>query len=108
MKLGLRVEFDADAFDVAAIGALIELFQRVLDTMTADPTLRPSSMDVLESAERDPIDPEAIALTFRGRSLTYGELDEDANRLANLLAVYGARMQVVLEPVHDWAHAHRH
>jgi glycopeptidolipid biosynthesis protein len=118
-ELGLRVEFDAEAFDVAAIEALVERFQRVLETMTADPTRRLSSMDVVEPGERDVIDtwgnrallsqpvavsksiperfseqvardPEAIAVTFDGRSLTYAELDEDANRLANLLAVYGA------------------
>src|SRR6202022_136337 len=34
--------------------------------------------------------PEAEALTFEGRSLTYGELDESANQLANMLAVHGA------------------
>ncbi|MEE6165701.1 amino acid adenylation domain-containing protein [Mycolicibacterium sp. 120322] len=118
-ELGLRVEFDADAFDVATIEALVERFQRVLETMTVDPTRRLSSMDVVEPGERDVIDtwgnrallsqpvtaaksiperfseqvahdPGAIAVTFDGRSLTYGELDEDANRLANLLAVYGA------------------
>ncbi|MDV3126106.1 amino acid adenylation domain-containing protein [Mycobacterium sp. 21AC1] len=118
-ELGLRVEFDTDAFDVAAIEALIERFQRVLDNMTADPTRRLSSMDMLDAGERGLIDewgnravlsrpvtaqlsipemfarqvdatPEAIALTFEGRSLSYGELDEAANRLANLLAVYGA------------------
>ncbi|ORA35964.1 non-ribosomal peptide synthetase [Mycobacterium aquaticum] len=118
-ELGLRVEFDAEAFDVAAIEALVERFQRVLETMTADPTRRLSSMDVVEPGERAVIDtwgnrallsqpvtasksiperfseqvdrdPGAIAVTFDGRSLTYGELDEDANRLANLLAVYGA------------------
>ena len=34
--------------------------------------------------------PEAVALTFGGRSLTYRELDEAANRLAHLLAAHGA------------------
>ena len=34
--------------------------------------------------------PEAPALTFEGRSLTYRELDEAANRLAHLLAGHGA------------------
>lgn len=33
---------------------------------------------------------EAPAVTFEGESLNYGELDEAANQLANLLAVYGA------------------
>ncbi len=33
--------------------------------------------------------PEAVALTFEGRSMTYRELDEAANRLAHLLAGQG-------------------
>ncbi|WP_419884332.1 amino acid adenylation domain-containing protein, partial [Mycobacterium scrofulaceum] len=35
--------------------------------------------------------PEAPALTFDGRTLTYQQLDEAANRLAHLLADHGAR-----------------
>ena len=31
-----------------------------------------------------------MALTFRGRGMTYRELDEAANRLAHLLAGHGA------------------
>ena len=34
--------------------------------------------------------PEAVALTFDGRSMTYRELDEAANRLAHLLTGQGA------------------
>ena len=34
--------------------------------------------------------PEAVAVTFEGRSMTYRELDEAANRLAHLLADHGA------------------
>ncbi len=34
--------------------------------------------------------PEAVAVTFEGRSLTYGELDEASNRLAHLLTDHGA------------------
>ena len=34
--------------------------------------------------------PEAIAVTFEGHSMTYLELDEAANRVAHLLADYGA------------------
>ncbi len=33
--------------------------------------------------------PEAVAISFEGRSMTYRELDEAANRLAHLLASHG-------------------
>jgi glycopeptidolipid biosynthesis protein len=118
-ELGLRVEFDTEMFDVAGIEALVGRFQQVLAGMTADPARRLSSIDLLDDDEHNRLDgwgnrsvltqpmtaptsipevfarqvardPEALALTFEGRSLTYGELDEAANRLANLLAVYGA------------------
>ena len=118
-ELGLRLEFDSDVFDAGQIEALVERFQRLLVDMVADPARRLSAMDVLESAEHDRLDtwsnreiltrpvsapvsipelfsrqverdPGAPALTFGDRSLTYDELDEDARRLANLLALMGA------------------
>ncbi|MDT5153023.1 MAG: glycopeptidolipid biosynthesis protein, partial [Mycobacterium sp.] len=109
-ELGLRVEFDTNAFDAASIETLIERFRRVLAFMTADPTRRLSSVDLLDAGEHDRLDawsnravltqthgpavsipvlfaeqvaraPEAVALTCQGRVMTYGELDEAANRL---------------------------
>ncbi|HEX9833271.1 MAG TPA: amino acid adenylation domain-containing protein, partial [Mycobacterium sp.] len=118
-ELGLRVEFDSDIFDVAGIASLIERFERLLVSMTVDPSRRLSSVDVLDADEHAHLDgwanravlgrpvttpvsipavfaeqvdraPAAVALTFEGRSMTYGELDEAAIRLANLLAMHGA------------------
>ena len=117
-ELGLRVEFDTDLFDPATIERLTERFNRVLVAMTADPTRRLSSMDVLDAGEHARLDefgnrvvltqpttpvsipvlfaaqvartPHAVAVTFDGRSMTYRELDEAANRLAHLLAAHGA------------------
>jgi glycopeptidolipid biosynthesis protein len=117
-ELGLRVEFDTTAFDSASIGTLIERFERVLAFMTADPTQRLSSVDLLDSGEHARLNewanravlakpalesrsipvlfadqvqrcPQAVALTFEGRSLTYRELDEASNRLAHVLADQG-------------------
>ncbi len=117
--LGLRVEFDTDVFDAAGIETLIERLQKVLVAMTADPARRLSSMDVLDEAEHARLDeignravltqpapaavsipvlfaaqvartPEAVAVTFEGRSMTYRELEEAANRLAHLLVAQGA------------------
>ena len=118
-EIRLRVEFDTDVFDAASIDTLVERLQRVLVAMTADPTRRLSSIDVLDEEEHARWDrwanraaltqpaatavsvpevfaaqvartPQAVALTFEGRSMTYRELDEAANRLAHLLAGHGA------------------
>ena len=117
--IGGAVEFRTDVFDAASIEALIERLQRVLAAMTADPTRRLSSIDVLErrarpaGRDRQPrgVDPARRPRRCRfrccsprrsraprrrwrsaatGRSMTYRELDEAANRLAHLLAGHGA------------------
>ena len=44
-ELGLRVEFDSGVFDVAPIASVVERFERILLSMTADPTRQLSSMD---------------------------------------------------------------
>ena len=44
------VEFRTDVFDAASIETLIERLERVLVAITADPTRRLSSMDVLDEA----------------------------------------------------------
>jgi glycopeptidolipid biosynthesis protein len=117
-ELGLRVEFDTDVFDAASVEALIERLERVLVAMTADPGRRLSSVDVLDAGERARLDgwgnravltepesvpvsipglfaaqvartPDAVAVSFEGRSLTYRELDGAADRLAHVLAGRG-------------------
>ncbi|WP_407665959.1 amino acid adenylation domain-containing protein [Mycolicibacterium boenickei] len=112
------VEFRTDVFDAATIETLIERLQRVLVAMTADPAQRLSSVDVLDAADSARLDelghrvvltrsvvessipelfaaqvgraPDAVAVSFDGRSLSYRELDEASNRLAQLLVAQGA------------------
>ena len=50
------VEFRTDVFDAASIEALIERLERVLVAMTADPTRRLSSVDVLDAGEHARLD----------------------------------------------------
>ncbi|OBG90889.1 non-ribosomal peptide synthetase, partial [Mycobacterium sp. E3251] len=117
--IGGRVEFRTDVFDAETIEALIARLQRVLAAMTAAPTRRLSSVDVLDEAEcarlkafgntavlTGPVDapasvpelfaaqvsgaPDAVALVCEGVSVTYRELDEASNRLAHLLVAQGA------------------
>ena len=118
-QLGLRVEYDTAVFDADSIETLIERFTRVVAAMTADPARRLSSVDLLDGDEHARLDgwgnravltrpepeavsipvlwaaqvartPEVVALTCEGRSMTYRELEEAANRLAHLLVAYGA------------------
>ncbi|SLC89544.1 Probable non-ribosomal peptide synthetase PstA [Mycobacteroides abscessus subsp. abscessus] len=116
--LGLRIEYDSGVFDCAAVKALFGRLTTILSAMTADPGLPLSSIDLLDDAVRTQLDtwsgreslidppavksipelfgeqversPGAIAVTCDGRSLTYRELDESANRLARVLADRGA------------------
>ena len=118
-ELGLRVEYDVEVFDTGSIDAIVGRLQRVLVAMATDPARALSSIDLLDAQEQSRLDgwsnravlgqpptapvsipdlfatqvartPEAVALTFAGRSWTYRELDEAANRLAHLLAGQGA------------------
>ena len=117
--IGGTVEFRTDVFDAASIEVLIQRWERVVVALTADPTRRLSSIDVLDAGEYARLDeighralltepvnasvsipvlfaaqvtrtPEAVALTFGDRSMTYRDLDEASNRLAHLLARHGA------------------
>ncbi|WP_156749148.1 amino acid adenylation domain-containing protein, partial [Mycobacterium sp. 1482292.6] len=101
-----------DAPDLAA------LLQRLLVAMTADPTRPLLALDVMDEnaharlaawgnasalgravvpvsvvelfAAQVARTPDAVAVTFEGRSMSYRELDEAANRLAHLLVESGA------------------
>src|SRR6202030_2358771 len=50
------VEFRTDVFDADSIEALIERLERVLVAMTADPTRRLSSVDLLDEGEHARLD----------------------------------------------------
>ncbi|MGA5462666.1 non-ribosomal peptide synthase/polyketide synthase [Mycobacterium sp. NPDC050041] len=118
-ELSIRCEHDTHVFDADTVDALLRRLQRVLVAMAADPARQLSTIDLLDTDERAHLDewanrasstrsadpgssipalfasqvaatPSAVAVTFEGRSMTYGELDEASNRLAHLLAGHGA------------------
>ena len=54
--IGGAVEFRTDVFDAASVEALIERLGRVLVALTADPTRRLSSIDLLDAGEHARLD----------------------------------------------------
>ncbi|MGV9482415.1 amino acid adenylation domain-containing protein, partial [Gordonia aichiensis] len=113
-----RFEYATDLFDAQTITDFGTRLLRVLETVTADPSVVIGDIDLLGAAERTrildtwnatayPVDetmtlvslftaqaartPGAIALTFEGESLTYGEFAERVHRLARLLISIGVR-----------------
>ncbi|UXA06950.1 amino acid adenylation domain-containing protein [Mycobacterium sp. SMC-2] len=101
------------------VADLVKRLQDILVAMTADPGRRLSSIDPFSTDRYDRLDewgnravltqpapqsvsipelfaaqvgraPDAVAVRFAGRSMTYGELDGAANRLAHLLTEHGA------------------
>ena len=117
-RLFLRVNGDPESVTAAQAREYTYTFTRVLAAAVRSPTQRLSSVDVLDAGEHARLDeignraalsrsgplavsipvlfaaqvartPEAVAVTFEGRSMTYRELDEAANRLAHLLVGQG-------------------
>ncbi|WP_156675079.1 non-ribosomal peptide synthetase, partial [Mycobacterium sp. E2989] len=113
------IEGAGQQFPDFAVADIAERLRRVLAAMTADPARGLLSIDPSNAEEAARLDswgnravltrpavpatipelfagqvaraPEAVAVTFDGRSMTYRELDEAANRLAHRLIERGAR-----------------
>ncbi|WP_282550171.1 non-ribosomal peptide synthetase, partial [Streptomyces rochei] len=109
-------EYSADLFDEGTVALLVERFLRLLGALVADPGRRIGEVDVLSSREldrvlvewndtpRSPVDrtfadyvaehaadrPDHLAVESADGTLTYGELNERANRLARRFLELGA------------------
>ncbi|WP_345671168.1 non-ribosomal peptide synthetase, partial [Streptomyces similanensis] len=116
---GLRgvVTVAADVFEAGAAGRFAEWLARVVEAVVEAPDVRMSAVEVLSLDERALVlgwaggvgeglvgrssvvelfeaqvvrDPGAVAVVCEGRSLSYGELNAWANRLARSLVARGA------------------
>ncbi|HEY0512098.1 MAG TPA: amino acid adenylation domain-containing protein, partial [Thermoanaerobaculia bacterium] len=117
-EVGGFFRYDADLFDDSTIARLAGHFTILLAAWTGEPGLPLSQVPLLSPAERHQLlvewnpaaavdrermglhrrfeaqvdrAPEALAVSVGGESLTYGELDRRANRLARHLRAAGAR-----------------
>jgi len=105
------IEYRTDLFERGTIEAMGRRLVRLLEAVTADPNQRIGRIDILQPEERQQIlvewnntgcevpevtlpalfeaqverSPEAIALVFQESTLSYAELNAQANRLAHLL-----------------------
>ncbi|MGW0396148.1 amino acid adenylation domain-containing protein, partial [Streptomyces sp. NPDC003042] len=111
------LDYRTDLFDRSTAQSLVDRFVRVLEEVTADPDVRLSKVGILSPAERDQLldawagpaledldttlpqmfeaqatlTPDAAAVVFGTTTLSYGELNARANRLAHLLRQQGVR-----------------
>jgi amino acid adenylation domain-containing protein len=125
--LRVRIGYDAGRFDAASTDRMLGHFARLLEEIAADPGRRLGALDPLGAEERRRVleewngtdagvpdgcvphlvaaqarlAPDAVAVEWEGGTLTRGELEERANRLAHHLARLGvgaeSRVGVCLE-----------
>ncbi|HKX19634.1 MAG TPA: amino acid adenylation domain-containing protein [bacterium] len=121
---GLRVslEYNTDLYDPATIRRMLGHYESLLRGIAADPDERVARLPLLTEAERRQLlvewdaprtappaarihelfeaqvarSPEAVAVTFDGRSLTYRQLNERANQLAHHLRKHGVGPDVLV------------
>jgi amino acid adenylation domain-containing protein len=115
-EIWLEMEYSTDLFDGDRIGRMVGHYQRILESVAADPTQRLSQLPLLTEAERTQLlvdwnktesafpkdycihelfeeqvkrTPDAVAVVFEGTSLTYRQLNERSNQLASHLHKLG-------------------
>ena len=118
-----RFMYNTDLFEVATVSRMIEHFKTMLAGIVANPQQRVSQLPLLTLQERHQIlvewnnttkeypfdkcihqlfeeqverSPDAIAVVFEDKQLTYRELNQRANSLAHYLQSLGVRPEVLV------------
>jgi amino acid adenylation domain-containing protein len=116
-------EYNSDLFDAATIARMTGHFQTLLEALVANPQQRVSELPLLTEAERQQMlvewnnttkeypqdkcihqlfeeqverSPNAVAVVFEGKQLTYRELNARANQLAHYLLSLGVGPEVLV------------
>ena len=122
-SLILQGHFDTDLFEASTIQRLLGHIGMILEGIIRDPSVTVLRLPILTATERQELlvewngsntqappsatlhelfeaqverNPEALALTCEGHSLTYGELNQRANRLAHALRERGVGPEVMV------------
>lgn len=117
----LKILYDRQRFTSATITGMLERLQALLEQIVAAPNCQLADLSCLTATERQRIlvdwnatkveypqhlrlhdlfesqvvrAPDAVAVVFDGKSLTYGELNHRANQLAHALQKRGIRPEV--------------
>ncbi|HSF41083.1 MAG TPA: amino acid adenylation domain-containing protein, partial [Thermoanaerobaculia bacterium] len=118
LRAVLHWEYNTDLFDFATVLRMIGHYLTLLSGAIEDPRLKLSELPLLTGAERRQLlvewndtgapvpagtlhelvagSPEAVAVSFEGTSLTYGELDARSNRLAHHLRRLGVGAETLV------------
>ncbi|MDP9162099.1 MAG: amino acid adenylation domain-containing protein [Acidobacteriota bacterium] len=116
--LNVKLEYRTDLFTKASIQRFLQHFQALLEAIVVNPGLAITSLNILPEDERHQLlmfwndtstnertdrcvhelfeeqcvrTPDAIAVEFQGRRLSYHDLNERANQLAHYLRKLGVR-----------------
>ena len=122
-ELLLKIGYERQRFDEAAIERMLGHFQNVLVGMIARPEQRVADLKLLSEGEREHVvregngahtayaqhscvhelfesqverTPDAVAVSFQGKQLTYRELNARANQLARYLRRLGVQPETVV------------
>ncbi len=122
-QLSLRLAYDGHRFDDSTITRMTGHFQTILETIVANPDGRISQISLLTEAERHQLlvswnatrseypqdkcihqlfeeqvqrTPDAIAVVFEDKQLTYLQLNQRANQLAHHLQRLGVEPEVLV------------
>ncbi|MDP2652369.1 MAG: amino acid adenylation domain-containing protein, partial [bacterium] len=122
-ELKASLEYSTDLFEAGTIARMLGHFQRLLEGIVADPERRLSELAILTEAERRQIvvewndtgrdypkdkcihelfeaqverTPDAVAVVFEDRQLTYRELNARANQWAHYLKKRGVGPEVLV------------
>ncbi|MGB7293946.1 MAG: amino acid adenylation domain-containing protein, partial [Thermodesulfobacteriota bacterium] len=117
------LEYNTDLFDHSTITRMIENLQILLESIVRDPDIRISDLNIMTEKEKNQVlvewnntkgdyprerciqelfevqaekTPQNIAVLFEGKQLTYKELNERANRLANFLTEKGVKPEALV------------